>query len=336
MAATPLVSVIVPNYNYAHYLAQRLESIFAQTVQDFELIYLDDASTDNSDEVLARFDTDGRLQQFHNEVNGGNVFKQWNKGVREAKGKYIWLAEADDFAAPTLLENLLAKLEADSRIGLAYCGSLVVDENGQVIERAEDWLDHLDTQRWQHDFRNTGQSECARYLVHRNTIFNASAVMFRRELFEKIGYAEESYRLSGDWITWVRMLLLSDIAYVSQPLNYFRRHSQTVRNQVEQSALRVLENYGIVAELLQATPVHENDREQVFDSLVEEWAKAVLPRRRAAQRRYNREIYHIAKRIDPGLKRRLAKRGLLFLTGRVAARLAFITSRHNSGKAFPA
>src|SRR5690606_4865216 len=107
MSASPRVSVIVPNYNYARYLEKRLQSIFDQTFQDFELLYLDDASTDDSEAVFARFAGDPRVRAFRNQTNGGNVFKQWNKGVREAKGEYIWLAEADDLAAPRLLEVLV-------------------------------------------------------------------------------------------------------------------------------------------------------------------------------------------------------------------------------------
>ncbi len=333
MSVLPRVSVIVPNYNYAHYLVQRLDSIFNQTVQDFELIYLDDASTDDSAAVFARYADDSRVRAFYNEKNGGNVFRQWNKGVREARGQYIWLAEADDFADPHLLEALLSRLENDPQVGLAYSSSQVVDENGAVVERAEEWLDHLDPQRWLRDFRNNGLNECSRYLLHRNTIFNASAVVFRRDVYEKIGYAEESYRLSGDWITWIRMLLRSDIAYLCEPLNFFRKHSQTVRSQVDHSALRILENYRIVEEIIGSTKVDPQDFERVCNSLVEEWAKAVLPQKQAAQRHYNHDIYQVARRIDPRLNSRLAKRGLSFLTERLNTRLTRLSSRSNSGKA---
>lgn len=336
MSVSPRVSIVVPNYNYARYLTQRLESIFNQTFQDFELLYLDDASTDDSDAVFARFAADERVRAWHNRVNGGNVFSQWNKGVRAARGEYIWLAEADDFAAPTLLEKLVARLDADPRLGLAYCGSQVVDENGQFMARAEDWLDHLDSQRWKSDFCNDGPNECARYLLYRNTIFNASAVVFRRELFEQIGFAEEGYKLSGDWITWVRMLLESNIAYISEPLNHFRRHSQTVRSQVDHSALRVLENYRIVEEIIASTRVNERDFDRVCNALVEEWAKATLPRKQASQRRYNHEMYQVARRIDPKINSRLARRGRAFFTERLHTRITRFFPRRNSGSAHPA
>ncbi|MFT7619692.1 MAG: glycosyltransferase involved in cell wall biosynthesis, partial [Planctomycetota bacterium] len=101
MASTPgkpLVSVIVPNYNHAKFLGPRLESVFAQTFQDFEVIYLDDASNDNSNEVANSFNSDPRMSMVLNQENSGSPFVQWNKGVSMAKGDLIWIAESDDRA----------------------------------------------------------------------------------------------------------------------------------------------------------------------------------------------------------------------------------------------
>jgi len=91
----PAVSVIVPNYNHARFLRRRVETILAQTFQDFELILLDDCSTDDSRSVLRQYSSDPRVRLEFNEVNSGSTFKQWNKGVRLAQGKYIWIAESD-------------------------------------------------------------------------------------------------------------------------------------------------------------------------------------------------------------------------------------------------
>ena len=103
----PVVSVIVPNYNHAQFLPSRLDSILGQTFADFEVIYLDDASTDNSERVIAPFLEDRRIRVIRNTVNSGSAFKQWNRGVREARGEYVWIAEADDSAEPTLLSRLV-------------------------------------------------------------------------------------------------------------------------------------------------------------------------------------------------------------------------------------
>src|SRR5215467_7397297 len=119
----PTVSAIVPNYNHAPYLRKRIESILAQTYQDFELILLDDCSTDNSREILASYGNSSKVRIEFNETNSGTPFKQWNKGVRLARGKYIWIAESDDYADDGFLERLASRLDAEPGAGFAYCRS---------------------------------------------------------------------------------------------------------------------------------------------------------------------------------------------------------------------
>src|ERR1700722_3014578 len=110
----PRVSVIVPNYNHARFLRQRLDSVVAQTFQDFELILLDDCSTDESRKILEEYARDPRARLELNEANSGSPFKQWNKGVRLARGKYVWIAESDDYANERFLERLGSRLDSHS------------------------------------------------------------------------------------------------------------------------------------------------------------------------------------------------------------------------------
>ena len=107
----PKVTVIIPNYNHARFLRRRLSTVLDQTYRDFEVLYLDDASTDHSAEVFADFSTYPEVRAILNQRNSGSPFAQWNRGVREAKGEFVWIAEADDYAAPDLLERLVEKLE---------------------------------------------------------------------------------------------------------------------------------------------------------------------------------------------------------------------------------
>src|SRR6266403_3876930 len=112
-APHPRVSVVVPNYNHARFLRQRLDSIVGQTFQDFELILLDDCSTDESQSILREYATDSRVRLEFNEKNSGSTFKQWNKGARLARGKYVWIAESDDYADEGLVERLVRALDTD-------------------------------------------------------------------------------------------------------------------------------------------------------------------------------------------------------------------------------
>src|SRR5207342_1807970 len=100
------ISVIIPNYNHAFYLKQRIDSVIQQTYSDFEIIILDDASTDNSRDVIEKYRHYPKVKHIiYNESNSGSTFSQWQKGIELASGKYIWLAESDDVADSTFLET---------------------------------------------------------------------------------------------------------------------------------------------------------------------------------------------------------------------------------------
>ena len=130
----PSISVIIPNYNHASFLRQRIESILNQTRQEFELIILDDASTDNSRDIIEMYRHDPRVSHIiYNEKNGGSPFKQWNKGIELAKGKWIWIAESDDYAEPEYLEKLLEQSTLHADAGFLYCLHNWVDEKGEKL-----------------------------------------------------------------------------------------------------------------------------------------------------------------------------------------------------------
>ena len=220
----PKVSVIIPNYNHAPFLRRRLESVLNQTYRDFEVIYLDDASTDDSDAVFAEFAADERIRAFRNTANSGIPGKQWNKGVLQARGEYIWIAESDDYADERFLEVLVLQLEEHPTAGIVYCQSLVVDEDGEVIGSYDHHTEDFDLNRWKKDYFNRGKDELTDYLLYKNTIPNASAVLFRKRIYEEAGFADEWIRYCGDWLMWVRMLMISDLVFVAESLNYHRRH----------------------------------------------------------------------------------------------------------------
>lgn len=226
------VSVIVPNYNHARYLKRRLDSIVAQTFCDYELIILDDASTDASMETIAPYLRDPRARLLANASNSGSTFAQWNRGVAMASGEFVWLAESDDYAEPGLLEKLVTLLRANPSVGLALCQSYKIDENDAVIGTMEEFTADIDSDHWRQPFISKGREECGRYLLWKNTVPNASAVVFRREVYQRAGGAPTNLRLAGDWLTWARMLLISDQAFIPDLLNYFRHHTQTVRANV--------------------------------------------------------------------------------------------------------
>jgi glycosyltransferase involved in cell wall biosynthesis len=186
----PRVTVITPNYNHAPYLPQRLDSVLEQTFRDFELIVLDDASTDGSRAVIEAYAARAPgVRTIFNARNSGSTFKQWNLGLSCAKGEYIWFAESDDYADPALLETLVDRLDRHPNVGLAMCQSWMIDQDGKVLQSYTDVLEHcypLST-RWREDFVAPGREYCVKYMYRSNTIPNASAVLLRRDLLEWVG-----------------------------------------------------------------------------------------------------------------------------------------------------
>lgn len=226
----PKVSVIVPNYNHAPFLRKRVDTVLAQTFQSFELILLDDYSSDDSRSILSSYASDPRVRLDFNEQNSGSTFKQWNKGVHLARGEYIWIAESDDYADPHLLERLVPLLDSGPRIVYAYCRSWRVSDRAKLDGYADYYLERIDSHRWTSDYVADGREECRNYFTRINPVPNASAVLFRKCVYESVGGADETLRLCGDWKLWAAMALTGEVAYLGQPLNYFRFHGASMRS----------------------------------------------------------------------------------------------------------
>ena len=117
----PLVSIIIPNYNHARFLDERMTSVLEQTYQHIEVIILDDCSTDNSREVIEKYRSNPKVSKIvFNDTNSGSPFKQWYKGFQLCKGEIVWIAESDDSCEPTFLESLVPCF-ADEHVAFAFC-----------------------------------------------------------------------------------------------------------------------------------------------------------------------------------------------------------------------
>lgn len=225
----PRVTVIVPNYNHAAYLPKRLESIYQQTYQDFEVILLDDCSQDNSREIIDAYRRRPQTRVFFNTQNTGSPFAQWRKGLDKANGEFIWIAESDDYAAPEFLARLIQVMDAEPSVGLVYSRSWLINAAHKIVGDSTAWTDDIDPERWHHSYINSGRDEIEQFLLKKNCIPNASAVLLRASTVHRVSLPDVSYRLCGDWLYWLRILTTSDIAFVAQPLNYWRQDSSNAR-----------------------------------------------------------------------------------------------------------
>ena len=284
--AYPKVSVIVPNYNHAPYLRQRLDSIYNQTFQDFEVIILDDCSTDNSKEIIEEYRN--RPQTSHivyNEANSGSPFKQWAKGFDLAKGEYIWIAESDDWANEHFLEKITPSLEKDPSLSIAFSASNHI-------------FDDETTPIFNYDTNKTinGYNFIKSRMIYGNYIYNASAVVFRKKTLKLIRPDYLSFHGSGDYMFWTNMCEHGNVFYLAELLNNFRRHGNTTTHRCLTSGLSLLEDFKIFKYLDQKGYISRNEKRfiviqrlnsiskqkkegiltepSILDTLADSWGKA--------------------------------------------------------------
>jgi glycosyltransferase involved in cell wall biosynthesis len=192
------------------------------------MIILDDCSTDGSrdiiDDYTSRFPF---ITSYYNSINSGSPFIQWDAGVNKAKGEFIWIAESDDFAEPSFLERTTSVMNENTTLGLVYCDSKVTDESNKSEYFVSEKKTLLSRTKWLHDYLNTGRKEIADYLYLANTISNVSGVLFRKSKYSEAGFANHSLKFCGDWFIYLRILLISDVAYIAEPLNNYRLHADS-------------------------------------------------------------------------------------------------------------
>jgi glycosyltransferase involved in cell wall biosynthesis len=236
------VSVIVPNFNHSKFLKQRLESVFNQTYQNFEVILLDDCSTDDSVNVLKEYSNHPKVSHFTvNQENSGSTFKQWKKGINLAKGEYIWIAETDDWCEVSFLEELISAISNYNTISIAFCGTYLVSLDGDIVKEVK-WAKPIEI------FDSKFFLE--RYLSRTNSILNASMVIFKRDSFQKIDYDLSSLRYCGDWMSYVHMASFGgDILRVGKTLNYFRQPGEKLSWRLSNFWKSYLENVLVLKEL---------------------------------------------------------------------------------------
>ncbi|OOZ35796.1 hypothetical protein BOW51_10205 [Solemya velesiana gill symbiont] len=224
------VSIVVPNYNYANYLPERLSSIVNQKYPVFEIIFIDDCSTDNSVK-LAKDILESQPIDFKivvNTENSGSVFRQWKYGVDSVRGTHVWIAEADDSCSSNFLSEVMGGFDF-SDVVLSYCESKQIDEDGKIL--ADNYLAYvadLGASRWMYPYVNSGEKETIEALCVKNTIPNVSGVVFKKSNLKSVMNQNinliQTYRVAGDWLVYVLMLRNGKVAFSPSPLNVHRRH----------------------------------------------------------------------------------------------------------------
>lgn len=223
----PEVSVIIPNYNHSKYLKQRIDSVLNQTYQQFELIILDDCSTDDSTVIIEGYRSHPKVKRIiYNDKNSGSTFAQWERGANAANGRWLWIAESDDYAEPNFLEELVKLMQSDEKVGIAFCASHWVDAEGTIQK---------DLSIYHQSFKRSGPAEVGQEMVKHCTIQNASSCLFDRKKLVKSIKNLKRYRACGDWVLYVRMLQHCNLAFTGQKLNYFRWYHANISNAAKET-----------------------------------------------------------------------------------------------------
>jgi glycosyltransferase involved in cell wall biosynthesis len=229
----PVVSVVIPSYNAARYLAAAVDSALNQSFRDVEVIVVDDGSTDDTAAVMSRFASP--VQYLHQENRG--VAEARNQGIKASRGRYVAFLDADDTWTPEKLYRQVAALAG--ALGQRACYS--------AYTVCSDALEPLAVQR----SRRYG-STLEDLLLRGNVIGNICTVLCDRALFAEVGGFDPDLSQCADWDMWIRLATLTEFVYLDEPLVNYRQHGSNMSrwpNLLERDSLRVLEKGFSLAEV---------------------------------------------------------------------------------------
>ncbi len=213
----PRVSILTPAYNCEKYIVETIESALKQTFQDFEMIIVDDGSIDRTQEIVERyvFNFPEKIRYIY-QANGGPA-KARNRGIRESKGEYLALLDADDLWLPNRLEETVAVLNRKAEVGLVHAKTKRILEDGRFTETPRKNIRYLSG----HIFP---------YILLRKANISCLTVLFRKECVEKVGYFDETKECFGveDRDLWLRIASNYRIEFIDKVLGYYRLRSSGI------------------------------------------------------------------------------------------------------------
>ncbi len=265
------ISVVVPNYNYSNYLYQRVYSILNQNYKIHELIILDDASKDNSlfyiEQIEQKISEFVNVKVVVNDINSGNAFSQWQKGINLASGDYVWVAEADDYAKENFLNEVVSPLKKNNNIVISYADTGFIDSNGYITKNSlVDQIDILKTNHWNASYVNKGIAEINCYSYLNCTIPNVSGTIIKKGNYDEIFEEAKKFHQSGDWFTYLNILNLGDISFINKTLNYYRVHGNNISQTFDKKA-HILEIQRIYKFIKEKYGIDEEQQIQMYNRI---------------------------------------------------------------------
>ena len=212
---SPLVTVYIVNHNYGKYLEKAIESVLDQTLKNFEIIFIDNGSTDDSRKKLEKFYKNKRIKIILQKNIGLNAAN--NVALKLAKGKYIIRLDADDYFDKNALEILSSRLEKDDRLGLVFPDYYTIDEVDNIIEMFR-----------RHDFNEVDLLDQPAH---------GACSMVRKEFLLAVNGYDESYHCQDGWDLWVRFINKYGVDNVNLPLFFYRQHKNNLTKNVKKLLL---------------------------------------------------------------------------------------------------
>ena len=225
----PKVSVVLPAYNAIIYLPETMKSVLSQTFDDFEVIVVNDGSSDGTEQWVSQI-TDSRVKLISQKNQGLAVAR--NTGIAHASGKYIAFLDADDLWEPTKLEKQVCVLDSNPEAGLVYTWVGYIDEQGESTGRV---------------VKYQAEGDVWKILLERNIVECGSVAMVRRSCFKAVGVFDWNlsfFNVNEDWDMWLRIAACYPFNVIKEPLTYYRQSSTSASKNwkaIEQSYHIVME-----------------------------------------------------------------------------------------------
>lgn len=202
-----LVTVYITNYNYEKYIKQAIESVLNQSLQDFELLIIDDGSTDNSKSIIENYSAHPQVKIIYQQNKGLNITN--NIALQLAAGKYIMRLDADDYLAHNALEKMVALLEANKNLGLVFPDYYLVDHDNNITAEIK-----------RHDFNEE--------VTLLDQPAHGACTLIRKEFLKSVGGYDESYSCQDGYELWIKFITHYKVTNIKEPLFYYRRHGENL------------------------------------------------------------------------------------------------------------
>lgn len=262
------VTAVVPNFNHARYLAQRLDSILTQTYPLIDILVLDDCSTDESrsiiDSYVKRFPE--RIRVIYNSENSGNVFRQWQKGHSQAKGDLVWICESDDFCEPTFIERAISTFR-DPSVMLSFGRTQFVNGEGEYFTGLDHYREDSEPRIWDvRTVRPAAEWFRGGFGV-KNVIANVGGSLWRRfDIPNEVWEEARSFKIMGDWYLYSVIAGGGQIAYEPSAVSYFRIHGSNTSGKSAQSKPEYYKEYArLMTSLKERWDIPDNTLERFIE-----------------------------------------------------------------------